>query len=122
MVDELDVSRSAQTPVAQHGDKASIHAAMRADELLDQGDLDGAATWRRIIAARGLEAGREASGEGAVPAQPVEADDGVIESPSMPESVFSSGWKYQGNRGGWGFQEAQVREAAPWRHAGAAYR
>jgi hypothetical protein len=26
-------------------------AAMRADELLDAGDLDGAATWRRVLAA-----------------------------------------------------------------------
>ena len=25
----------------------------------------------------------------------------------MPESVFSSGWIYQGRCGGWGFQEAQ---------------
>ena len=25
----------------------------------------------------------------------------------MPESVFSSGWNYQGRCGGWGFQEAQ---------------
>jgi hypothetical protein len=24
---------------------------MRADELLDEGDLDGAATWRRVITA-----------------------------------------------------------------------
>ena len=31
-----------------HGTEAPIHAAMRADELLDQGDLDGAAVWRRI--------------------------------------------------------------------------
>ena len=28
-----------------------IHAAMRAGELLERGDLDGAATWRRIIGA-----------------------------------------------------------------------
>ena len=30
---------------------ATIAAAMRADQLLDQGDLDGAAVWRRIKAA-----------------------------------------------------------------------
>ena len=34
-----------------HGDEAPIHAAMRADELLDAGDMGGAATWRRIIEA-----------------------------------------------------------------------
>ncbi len=30
---------------------APIHAAMRADELLDQGDLDGKVVWLRILAA-----------------------------------------------------------------------
>ena len=28
----------------QHGDEAPIHAAMRADELLSKGDLEGQAT------------------------------------------------------------------------------
>jgi hypothetical protein len=32
-------------------DDASIHAAVRADELLAQGDLDGAGTWRWVLAA-----------------------------------------------------------------------
>jgi len=35
--------------IAQHGDEATIHAAMRADELLENGDVEGAATWRRIV-------------------------------------------------------------------------
>ena len=35
----------------QRDDKAAIHAAMRVDELLDAGDLDCAAMWRRIIRA-----------------------------------------------------------------------
>ena len=35
----------------QHGDTAAIHAAMRADALLDAGDLDGYAVWRRIVRA-----------------------------------------------------------------------
>ncbi len=30
---------------------APIHAAMRADELLDQGDMDGKVVWLRILAA-----------------------------------------------------------------------
>jgi hypothetical protein len=29
---------------------APIHAAMRADELLERGDLDGARAWRLIVA------------------------------------------------------------------------
>ena len=30
---------------------APIHAAMRADELLEAGDLDGLAVWKRILRA-----------------------------------------------------------------------
>ncbi len=30
---------------------APIHAAMRADEMLDAGDLDGLAVWKRILKA-----------------------------------------------------------------------
>ncbi len=30
---------------------AAIEAAMKADAMLDRGDLDGAAVWRRIVAA-----------------------------------------------------------------------
>ncbi len=47
----LDIYRSAKLLIDQHGDEAPIHAAMRADELLDRGDLDGAAVWRRIVSA-----------------------------------------------------------------------
>ena len=50
MVSDLDVYRTAKLLVDHHGDEAPIHAAMRADELLDKGDLDGAAVWRRIVA------------------------------------------------------------------------
>ncbi len=35
----------------QRDDKAPIYAVMRADELLDADDLDGAAAWRQIIRA-----------------------------------------------------------------------
>ena len=30
---------------------AAIQAAMKADDMLDEGDLDGAAVWRQIVAA-----------------------------------------------------------------------
>ncbi len=30
---------------------APIHAAMRADQLLEKGDLDGLAVWKRILRA-----------------------------------------------------------------------
>ena len=51
MVDDVDIYRSANLLVKQHGTEAPIEAAMRADAMLDRGDLDGAAVWRRIVAA-----------------------------------------------------------------------
>ena len=50
-VDDLDIYRTARLLIEEHGDEAPIHAAMRADELLDAGDIDGAYAWRRIIKA-----------------------------------------------------------------------
>ena len=35
--------------VKRHGADAFIVAAQRADELLDEGDLDGVAVWKRIL-------------------------------------------------------------------------
>ena len=35
----------------QHGDDAPIHAAMRADKLMEAGDMEGKAVWKRILAA-----------------------------------------------------------------------
>ena len=48
---DLDVYRAAQSLIERHGDEAPIHAAMRADALLEQGDMDGVAVWKRILAA-----------------------------------------------------------------------
>ncbi len=48
---DLDIYRSANELIKQHGEDATIHAAMRADELLEAGDLDGQAVWKRIIQA-----------------------------------------------------------------------
>ena len=33
----------------QHGQDAPIQAAMRADTMLDKGDLDGFSVWKRIL-------------------------------------------------------------------------
>ena len=51
MIPDLDIYRSANVLVKQHGEDAPIHAAMRADAMLEKGDLEGAATWRRILRA-----------------------------------------------------------------------
>ncbi len=51
MIPNLDIYRSAQALVKQHGPDAPIHAAMRADAMLEKGDLDGYAAWKRILRA-----------------------------------------------------------------------
>ncbi len=51
MTDEIDIYRAAKLYIDQHGDQATLQAAMRSDELFDTGDLDGAATWRKVIKA-----------------------------------------------------------------------
>ena len=51
VMDEADIWRSAKALIDSYGADASIHAAMRADKLLAQGDIDGAGTWRRVLVA-----------------------------------------------------------------------
>ncbi len=51
MILDLDIYRSANLLVKQHGEDAPIHAAMRADAMLEAGDLDGYAVWKRIMRA-----------------------------------------------------------------------
>ncbi len=51
MIPDLDTYRSAQLLVTRHGEDAPIHAAMRADAMLEKGDLDGYAVWKRILRA-----------------------------------------------------------------------
>ncbi len=49
MIHDLDIYRSANLLVKQHGEDAPIRAAMRADAMLEAGDLDGYAVWKRIL-------------------------------------------------------------------------
>ncbi len=51
MTSDLDIWRSANLLVKQHGEDAPIGAAMRADAMLEAGDLDGLAVWRRVLRA-----------------------------------------------------------------------
>ena len=54
LTSDLDVYRAARLLIDQHeGDKnlAILDAATRADDLLDKGDLDGQAVWKRIVRA-----------------------------------------------------------------------
>ncbi len=51
MTSDLDIYRSANELIQQHGEAADIEAAMRADERLAAGDMDGEAVWLRIVKA-----------------------------------------------------------------------
>ena len=51
MIPDLDIWRGANLLVKQHGQYAPSHAAKRADAMLKAGDLDGYATWKRVIKA-----------------------------------------------------------------------
>ncbi len=53
MIPDFDIYRSANVLVTRHGADAPIHAAMRADAMLEKGDLDGYAVWKRILRAVG---------------------------------------------------------------------
>ena len=45
----IDIYRSAQVLVKHHSQDAPIEAAMRADAMLEAGDLGGYAVWKRIL-------------------------------------------------------------------------
>ena len=49
MIQEWEIWACANHYIKLHGDDAAIVAAMRADELMDQGDLEGARVFRRIV-------------------------------------------------------------------------
>ena len=51
MIPDLDIYRSAGVLIKQHGADAPIHAAMRADELLEAGDLEVCAVFKRVMKA-----------------------------------------------------------------------
>ncbi len=51
MIPDLDIYRSANLLIKQHGPDAPIQAAMRADAMLETGDLGGFAVWKRILRA-----------------------------------------------------------------------
>jgi hypothetical protein len=51
MTHDLDINRAAKAIIRKFGEDAPNHAAMRADAMLEAGDLDGSAVWRRILTA-----------------------------------------------------------------------
>ncbi len=64
MTSDLDIYRATSVIMKQHGEDAPIHAAMRADAMLEKGDLDGYAVWKRVLrAAEALQGTVPKSGE-----------------------------------------------------------
>jgi hypothetical protein len=51
MIDDPDICRAAKLVIDQRSEEAATFAAGRADDLLEEGDIDGSAVWRRILAA-----------------------------------------------------------------------
>jgi hypothetical protein len=51
MPNDRDIFRAAHAMNVQHGADAPIHAVMRTDAILDAGDIEGQAVWRRILGA-----------------------------------------------------------------------
>ena len=51
MISERDTWAAANILIKKYGDDAELRAAERADEMLDQGDIDGQRIWLRILEA-----------------------------------------------------------------------
>ncbi len=49
MTSDLDIYRTANVLIREHGQDAPIQAAMRADAMLEKGDLEGCAVWKRVV-------------------------------------------------------------------------
>ena len=48
MIPEIDIWRVANLMLKRYGDEADIESAIRAEELAEEGDHNGAAVWRRV--------------------------------------------------------------------------
>lgn len=48
MIPDLDIYRTANILIREHGEDAPIQAAMRTDAMLEKGDLEGCAVWERV--------------------------------------------------------------------------
>jgi len=48
-MEDIDIWRAAEQMRKLFGADAAIHAAMRADKLMDQGDIEGFEMWKRVV-------------------------------------------------------------------------
>ncbi len=51
MTSEIDVFRTANILIREHGEDAALGAVQRADAMLEKGCLDGQRVWKRVLAA-----------------------------------------------------------------------
>ncbi len=51
MVEEIEFYRAANQLVNRHGEDAGFEAAKQADAMIEQGDPEGLAVWKRILKA-----------------------------------------------------------------------
>ena len=51
MTPSLDVYRSARLLIDPHGAEAPIHAAMKVDEMLEKGDMEGCVLLKQVLKA-----------------------------------------------------------------------
>ncbi len=63
MISDREIWQAAGAMIKRYGEDAATEAAMRADELLAEGDADGYAVWKRIIQAVEGLAGMEPGGK-----------------------------------------------------------
>jgi len=48
MISDIDIWRAANLLIRRHGSDAETEAGWHADQMLERGDLDGTAVWKRI--------------------------------------------------------------------------
>jgi hypothetical protein len=51
IISDVDAYHAAKLLIDERGEEAATFAVARADWLLEEGDADGAAVWRRVLAA-----------------------------------------------------------------------
>ena len=66
MITDLDIYRAANVIIERYRGDARLHATKRASAMLDKGDLDAYAVWKRILRAVEELQRTEAKSDGAV--------------------------------------------------------
>ena len=64
MITDLEIFRAGNTLIKRYGEDAGVEAAMRVDAMLEDGDPEGLAVWKRILRpVEGLQRAKPSSGE-----------------------------------------------------------